>query len=201
LRVFDLATESDDKRYPYKSTGKREAQDSIRLDKGNAYKGQLHYIAEFVPALALKGVEFEHIPNELQRAVAGEDDDGDVGFDHSGSSQSSSSDEDQAVPEGITATTPVGATRKEHVSESSGSAATTSTTDVPKASSIAGKTGEGSHKDKEGVEMTRTELLEQRKYHRICQRCKLIVRLKNLALLFFMSNPGTCQKRRDLKFF
>ncbi|GLB36472.1 putative tricalbin [Lyophyllum shimeji] len=65
LLVNDLAKESADPRYPFESLGQRDAVDPIRLDKGNVYKGQLHYKAEFIPALALNGVSFDSPQTEL----------------------------------------------------------------------------------------------------------------------------------------
>lgn len=58
LRVSDLAKESSDTRYPFESTGPKVAVEPIQLDKGS-FKGELHYTATFVPALALKGVKFD----------------------------------------------------------------------------------------------------------------------------------------------
>ncbi|KAJ7770832.1 C2 domain-containing protein [Mycena maculata] len=69
LRILDLARESTDRLYPFESTGKKTASDPIRLDKGNVYKGQLHYTAQFIPALALEGVKFDAPANEIQRAT------------------------------------------------------------------------------------------------------------------------------------
>ncbi|KAF7367225.1 hypothetical protein MSAN_00784300 [Mycena sanguinolenta] len=76
LRVSDLARESTDRMYPYESTGKKTAADPIRLDKGNAYKGQLHYTAEFIPTIALEGVKFDAAGNEILRAAEAEDPEG-----------------------------------------------------------------------------------------------------------------------------
>ncbi|KAJ3567153.1 hypothetical protein NP233_g6551 [Leucocoprinus birnbaumii] len=58
LQVSDLAEESEDTKYPYQSLGVKSAEDPIRLDKGEGYKGTLTYTAEFVPALALKNLAF-----------------------------------------------------------------------------------------------------------------------------------------------
>ncbi|TFK57601.1 tricalbin [Heliocybe sulcata] len=110
LRVSDLAEEStEDPQYRHKSTGKKEVQDPIKLDRGNSYKGRLHYTAEFIPTMALRWNGFSTGPNELQRAAqnAGGDEDGGVVTDDDGSSMSSSDVEVQDVPEGITATSPV----------------------------------------------------------------------------------------------
>ncbi|KAJ6501679.1 C2 domain-containing protein [Mycena vitilis] len=95
LRVSDLARESTDRLYPFESAGKKTGADPIRLDKGNAYKGQLYYTAEFIPTLALEGVEFSSSGNELQRAAEAEDPDGNS---VRSSSSSSSSSGDDAAP-------------------------------------------------------------------------------------------------------
>ncbi|KAJ6604267.1 C2 domain-containing protein [Mycena vulgaris] len=91
LRVSDLARECTDRLYPFESTGKKTGADPIRLDKGNAYKGQLYYTAEFVPALALEGVKFDAPANEIQRAAEGREDPGGSSVRSSASSSSSSS--------------------------------------------------------------------------------------------------------------
>ncbi|KAG2023600.1 transmembrane protein [Coprinopsis cinerea AmutBmut pab1-1] len=60
LTVSELAKQSDDPKYPYESTGVKNAADPIRLDKGKSTKGTLYYTATFIPALKLKdGVKFE----------------------------------------------------------------------------------------------------------------------------------------------
>lgn len=69
LRVADIARTNEDIRCPYASTGKKSAAEPIRLDRGNVYKGTLHYVAEFVPAIALKNIGFDSEPNELQQIV------------------------------------------------------------------------------------------------------------------------------------
>ncbi|EEB96485.1 hypothetical protein MPER_04373, partial [Moniliophthora perniciosa FA553] len=125
LKVSDLAVEDkENASYPYKSTGVRNTQDPIRLDRGNVFKGQLHYTAEFVPALNLRGVKFkENEDGGLGNIVFGRgaggvagsagvnasthsDETGSVvqwkGDGASVSSFSSSDEEVQAVPEGIT---------------------------------------------------------------------------------------------------
>ncbi|KAG5220503.1 transmembrane protein [Salix suchowensis] len=95
LKVADLAKASEDPRYPYESVGVVERQDPLHLDK-SIFKGHLHYVAQFVPALALKGVKFDTKTDEPT------DDDEDGGSIDDGSSVSSSDEEMQAVPEGIT---------------------------------------------------------------------------------------------------
>ncbi|KAJ7275417.1 C2 domain-containing protein [Mycena haematopus] len=103
LRVSDLARECTDRMYPFESTGKKTAADPIRLDKGNAYKGQLHYTAEFIPTLALEGVKFDAAGNEIQRAADAEDPEG---KDVRSSEPSSISKDDEAALAGPTIVEP-----------------------------------------------------------------------------------------------
>ncbi|KAH7883879.1 C2 domain-containing protein [Phlebopus sp. FC_14] len=95
LHVNELARESSaDPQFRYESTGKREAEQPINID-GN-YKGQLHYVAEFVPTLALKHVHFNVEENELQKAVKGAKG-ADVAATNSSSSSLSSAAEERVV--------------------------------------------------------------------------------------------------------
>ncbi|CAE6474512.1 unnamed protein product, partial [Rhizoctonia solani] len=67
LSVAGLARQTEDERVPYEGTGKRDVADPIRLGKGQT-KGELHYTAEFIPALALQGVSFRSVDN-IQRTI------------------------------------------------------------------------------------------------------------------------------------
>ncbi|CAE6457960.1 unnamed protein product [Rhizoctonia solani] len=67
LSVAELARQTEDERVPYEGTGKRDVADPIRLGKGQT-KGELHYTAEFIPALALQGVSFRSVDN-IQRTI------------------------------------------------------------------------------------------------------------------------------------
>lgn len=103
LSVASLAQATDDTRYPYAGTGKRDVADPIRLDKGQL-KGELHYSAEFIPALALRGIAFKE-DNDIQRAIdrakgGHPDEDGVASGDES--SMSSSDEEMQRVPPEVT---------------------------------------------------------------------------------------------------
>src|SRR6266404_5357236 len=72
LKVSELARETKDASDPsfaFESTGKVEKADPIWLDQSKLYKGQLHYIAEFLPAFALQGLKFDAGQNELPSAV------------------------------------------------------------------------------------------------------------------------------------
>ncbi|KAJ6575507.1 C2 domain-containing protein [Mycena sp. CBHHK59/15] len=101
LRVSDLAKESFDRQYPFESTGKKTGAEMLRLDKGNAHKGTLYYTAEFVPALALRGVRFDAQSNEIQRATDGEED-----ADGRNVRRSSSSSDEGDIPAVPTITEP-----------------------------------------------------------------------------------------------
>jgi Ca2+-dependent lipid-binding protein len=107
LQVSDLARRSNNTEYPYESAGIKKAADPIHIDSGDVYKGTLHYVAEFLPALALKGVKFEERSNELQQAV--EDDDGDE--------VEAVVDDSPPIPEGITARAPISAESMEKTNE------------------------------------------------------------------------------------
>ncbi|KAG6371667.1 C2 domain-containing protein [Boletus reticuloceps] len=91
LQVNDLVRESStDPQFRHESTGRKEVTQPIQLDGENTLKGHLHFVAEFIPALALKHVGFDAGENEIQKAakamngVAG----GDVAADTNGSSSS-----------------------------------------------------------------------------------------------------------------
>jgi len=181
LHLNELATTSDSHEYPYTSTGKKVGADPIRLDKGNVFKGQLHYEAEFIPALDLQGVKFESEGNQMQRAAAGGSDSGSFA-DDDGSSMSSSDIEVQAVPTGITATAPMGVDKrgvhhhsKGKSTDTTGTAGTTATanntdaTDSAPASPIsvndvvspANGNGNGKDDPEKGVVLSKDELLHQ----------------------------------------
>jgi Ca2+-dependent lipid-binding protein len=121
LLVSELAQRSDSREYPYESTGAKSAADLLTLDTSDERKGTLHYVAEFLPALALRGVKFEERPNELQRAT---NDDG------NGEDVIVAVDETPPVPEGITALRPVGASVKEKKQGNSNSASTTEASSI-----------------------------------------------------------------------
>lgn len=154
-----MAQGSDNPAYPYASTGKKTAADPLRLDKGNVYKGNLHYVAEFVPAAALKNVSFDSGPNELQ--AVDEDEAGKSVIDEGESDQ-----EREAVPEGIT----VRNANAEHESlkeakkghtkgaRSVDSTRTTGTTATAETS----RTSATADQPERGVEMSKEELLSHR---------------------------------------
>jgi Ca2+-dependent lipid-binding protein len=107
LKVNELAREkpkdAGDPLCSFESTGREDKSEPIRLDRGNQYKGELHYVAEFLPAFTLQDVQFETNTNELQTAVEGAEDGDDVDSD-----SESSSIERHHVSRAITATEPIG---------------------------------------------------------------------------------------------
>ncbi len=106
LKVSDLAHVAEDKSSVYVSNGKRIGEDNIHLDKG-AFKGKLFYEAEFVPSIRMNNIKFNTAGNALQRAAQGANGDAD-GDEVSDSASFSSSDEEaQAIPDGLTVTSPL----------------------------------------------------------------------------------------------
>ena len=69
LRIADLATKSDNVRYPYESKGVKATAAPIEFQKDN-FKGTLHYTAQFIPSLALKIAEFEKQTTEKDRVAS-----------------------------------------------------------------------------------------------------------------------------------
>ncbi|KZT06296.1 tricalbin [Laetiporus sulphureus 93-53] len=169
LKVSELAKPSKGD-FLYASTGKKTGAESIKLDKGT-YKGKLHFEAEFVPALPVKGIGFEKHANETQQAVP------------SGSEAEEPSDSRDSlhllkrertiapVPEGVTASQPLGAGEK--TDESSGAG-----TPIPQSPEVGGSSGTGGSPDlgkveehrpeEEGVELTKEELLKHQSGILIC---------------------------------
>ncbi|KDQ54885.1 hypothetical protein JAAARDRAFT_37997 [Jaapia argillacea MUCL 33604] len=134
LRIADLAISSTaNPPYSYESTGKREVADPIRLDRGNAFKGQLHYVAEFIPSLPVQGVKFDATPNEMQKRVENDadsgDDDGSIASDKS-SDKEASEDVGERIPQGVTVSAPLGAEPKPSHAKNAKSTDTTNTTET-----------------------------------------------------------------------
>ena len=165
LRISELAERSEDPDYPYKSTGKKVAIEPLRQDKGNSYKGNLHYVAEFIPAIALKGLGFASGPNELQRAI------GTPGGKRDDSSTMSSSDfEVEAVPVGITATRPLGHHELKNMEktagsiDTSGSGETEETAETAETGGTKPESAPSSNKADGTVEMSKEDLLKHRMF-------------------------------------
>ncbi|KAI0274871.1 tricalbin [Gloeopeniophorella convolvens] len=165
LKVSELAREvakGSDPRFRYESTGRKDAVEPIRLDRGKQFKGQLHYAAEFVPAFALRGLKFDAGPNELQPAVEGVDEGDEVEGD-SASSSSSSSDEAQVVTTGVTATKPIGSPKRQSsdTTHSVGSAENPkgSREASPSSGGVGSANGDAAKQEEEGIVLSRDELL------------------------------------------
>ena len=168
LKVSELARETmtgaGDSRFSFESTGKMDKSEPIRLDRGNQYKGQLHYIAEFLPAFALEGLKFETGPNELQAAVEG---DGDVADDHS--SSSSSGEQTRSITTAEPIATPKDSSRNSpptnatHAAESTEGSKTASTREGSPPTQV-GKRDGAKQKDEKGIRMSKDELLAHRRW-------------------------------------
>ena len=166
LKVSDLAREiakgAGDHRFSFESTGKVDKSEPIRLDRGHQYKGQLHYIAEFLPAFALQGLKFETGSDELPSAVEGvEDGDGDD------SDSSSSSSKRQVLTE-LTTTEPIGMHKEGSKNpQPENTMHTTASTEVgtregSPSSQVDGR--DGAKQKNDGVRMSKDELLTHRRW-------------------------------------
>ena len=169
LKVSELAREmttgASDSRFSFESTGKMDKSEPIRLDRGNQYKGQLHYLAEFLPAFALEGLKFENGSNDLQATVEDVEDGGDVN-DHA----SLSSKEREASA--ITTAEPIGTpkdssknrhpTNATHAAESTEGSKTASTREGSPPSQVGKR--DGAKQKNEGIRMSKDELLTHRRW-------------------------------------
>ena len=163
LRLNELAEEENSEEYPYKSTGKKTEAANLKFDKGT-FKGQLHYEAEFVPALALRDFKFSTGGHHMHAANGAN---GDVeSADGNGGSVSSSDVEAEAIPAGITTRGPLGMKRKENHVKNAASTDTSYTVDVDDdADSIieSSTESEGKGKPVKGVVLSKEQLMEHRK--------------------------------------
>jgi len=107
-------------------------------------------VAEFVPALAVKGIKFDTEPNELQKAVGRKDSDSDDIVDDASSKNSL---DVMKLPEGITTRRPLGASEEKEPGPSE-----KPETPPP------GKTTEPKTEEV-GVAMAKDELVKKRKDH------------------------------------
>lgn len=72
INVSELAKPSDNSRDPFESTGIQKRADRTVIERDN-YTGVLHYSAEFVPSMHIKGSNFKPRQNELQAISSGID--------------------------------------------------------------------------------------------------------------------------------
>ncbi|QRV76177.1 C2 domain-containing protein [Ceratobasidium sp. AG-Ba] len=164
LSVAKLAEPRDDIRMPFAGTGKCDIADPIRLDK-NTFKGELHYTAEFIPAVALRGIAFQgadDIQRAIERAKGGhEDEDGVASGDES--SVSSSDEEIQKVPHDITVNAKGHRVTRHKVAKSVDTAVTGQTGQTESTEDLVDQL-EDENKDAAahgpGVEMTTEEVLQ-----------------------------------------
>lgn len=152
LNVADLAVaaeEGDDPKYAYRTLGVKDYVSKIRLGV-NSYKGELHYTAEFIPAVHLKGVSFGKPKNQVQEALdanrEGEVNDND------------NDEDDHKVPQGVTFALPQ--SRKDNGDVA---AQTPGTPPTANGSGRAG-TPTSTKTDEGGVEISKEELLKARTY-------------------------------------
>lgn len=169
LKVSELARElitgADDSRFSFESTGKMDKSDPIRLDRGNQYKGQLHYLAEFLPAFALEGLKFETGSNEVQAAVEDVEDDDDAD-EHSLSSSR------KREVRAITITEPIGShkdssknhhpTNATHATESTEGSKSASSREGSPPTQVSKR--DGVKQKNEGIRMSKDELLTHRRW-------------------------------------
>lgn len=157
LDVADLAVpagEGEDPKYPYRSLGVKEYASKIRLAV-NSYKGDLHYTAEFIPAVHLKGVSFGNPKNQVQEAL-----DASCEGEVNGGVFTLGSDEDnQKVPPGVTITLPKN--RKNNVDSPTGMSGTPTS---PNGNQRAGSPASAKTEEEGGVEISKEELLKSRTY-------------------------------------
>ncbi|CAE6534959.1 unnamed protein product [Rhizoctonia solani] len=77
LTVSRLAQITEDELIPYAGTGKCDIVAPLRLDKGGSlFKGELHYSADFIPALPLQDVSFpilDDILNAIDHAESAQE--------------------------------------------------------------------------------------------------------------------------------
>jgi len=166
LVVSELASPAsapEDTRYPFKSTGINTFASPLRQEGGNGHKGNLHFSAEFIPAVVLKNLKFESRDTEVNKlSKRGEqDEDGGIVTDES------SSDDEDGVPAGVTIKSERKRTLSLSQNGSKESVVTGHTTDS-KGTDGSGKVakpenGVGSNPEEaKGVEMSTEELLAQR---------------------------------------
>ncbi|OJA07635.1 hypothetical protein AZE42_01107 [Rhizopogon vesiculosus] len=154
LHVGDLACESStDPQYRYESTGPREVAERIKLDgSSDSYKGELHYRAEFIPALNLKHVHFDAGENEVQKvAHEAQRRHGNGNGSSSRSISSSSSDEEERFVTITRPTTETG-TNGAHRGGSSESVRTNGGGDA--------KSDKAAESVKSGIELSKEELFK-----------------------------------------
>lgn len=154
LRVSDLARESStDPKFRHESIGRKEAAQPIQVDGGKTFKGQLHFVAEFIPALALKDVGFDAGENEIQKAVKTMNGitGGEVVVDSSSSTSARSATVDRPIAE----------SGKHAAKSSQDTNVTDASQEGPKSQSEEGEPRKEDEKQ-HGLELSKEELLKHR---------------------------------------
>lgn len=177
MHVSELAKESGEKRYPFESTGLKEAVERIQTDTGS-FKGELYFKATFVPAMALQGIKFDTKQGE-----------GKAGDETSSSSSLSSSDED--MPMEVTIKRRSTGSLHSPKAEGAPVALPSSDNDEPAKPRNA----------EEGIELSTEKLLAQRLSNLLCPIFAFtrFLYLQNLALSYSMLYPESLLKRHGLK--
>ncbi|TFY64762.1 hypothetical protein EVG20_g5845 [Dentipellis fragilis] len=181
LKVSDVAQEiahPEDPKFKFASKGKKEAAEPIRLDRGKSYKGNLHYVAEFVPAFALRGIKFEADTAEYQstagEALEGEEGPGDVVLSSGSSVSSSDIEAERAKTKSSDTTRTAASTKTTETSKSKAESVVSKETNKTTETHETGKTAEtqatgvttppspsGEKHEIEGIEMSNEDLLKQ----------------------------------------
>lgn len=171
MKVSDLAQTAEGES-PFISTGKRIAEDPIKQDKGT-FKGQLHYEAEFVPALLVNNVKFHGGLNELQRATkkrnsGGSDDGGTV--DASDASSISTTELEETTHATPTASSPMPDKSRGHKSRKSNATTHTTESNAVSESNADGEKEDdkASVKTEPGLKITKDDLSKYRKWQFSC---------------------------------
>lgn len=178
LKVSDLAQPSEGE-HPFSSIGKKDFTDGapVKLDKGT-FKGKLHFVAEFVPALPLKNVKFDSSSNELKRVVDDTVPEGDGDTVRSDGESMFERDE-EPMPITVTVIEPLDENERpvEHETQghkktgSNGTIETSLTLDSvvsAKSRTTANTSLEEKHPEEPGLELSREELLRYRAYLILC---------------------------------
>lgn len=161
------ASASESREFMFESTGKRDVEEPLKQGNG-AFKGKLHYVAEFVPAYAVRGIHFESGPSELQQAAerrnAGTPNSEEGGTVH----DESDVEEDGAVYEGVTVQAPV----EENESAKESGHSKKKSTDTTASARTTGTTGttavdDEKRPEEQGIEMSKEELLQHRAWFSI----------------------------------
>ncbi|KAH9919105.1 tricalbin [Fomitopsis serialis] len=157
LKVAELAKPAEGD-FLFASTGRKAAEEPIMLDHGS-FKGKLHYEAEFVPAIPVKGIGFESVQNEIEQATKRtsmtDTESGTFADDRSSTSSLRRERAASNVIEGVTASRPLGASEKPEQDVENGAAP-----EAPAEPATNGDVPEEHRPEEEGLELSKEELLK-----------------------------------------